>query len=166
METDILEQLYRQYYHSAYLYVLSLCHSRSLAEDIVQDAFVKAFLSLEKEQAEFRFWLLRVCKNLWIDRLRKDKRLSAYSIDEIHGCGFGENAEVPLLKGEQNRILYESIVRLGEPYREVLVLFYFSQFRMERIAAFLHISIPNVKTILHRARKKLKKELEGSGYDF
>ena len=70
-ETEILEQLYRRYYSAAYLYCLSLCGDGHTAQDLVSDAFVKAYLSLPEEVPSFRYWLFRVCKNLWIDHCRK-----------------------------------------------------------------------------------------------
>ena len=70
MQPDILEELYQNYYDAAYAYTLSLCKNREDTEDLVADAFVKALFSYENETEHFQYWLLLVCKNLWIDRLR------------------------------------------------------------------------------------------------
>ena len=53
MHSDILDELYRQYYGAALLYVLSLCRDRALAEELVHDAFVKAYLSLPDDAPSF-----------------------------------------------------------------------------------------------------------------
>ena len=73
MEKDILEELYRKYYSGTLLYCTALCTDTALAEDIVADAFVKAYLSLPDDVPSFQYWLLRVCRNLWLDHLRKNK---------------------------------------------------------------------------------------------
>ena len=71
MESEILEQLYQRYSGAVYLYCLSLCGDGHTAQDLVSEAFVKAYLSLPEEVPSFRYWLFRVCKNLWIDHCRK-----------------------------------------------------------------------------------------------
>ena len=74
MDADVWEDLYRKYYRSAVLYCIGLCGRQQLAEDIATDAFVKAYLSLPNDVTSFRYWLMKVCKNLWIDYLRKHSR--------------------------------------------------------------------------------------------
>lgn len=74
MESDVLRELYEKYHQKAYLYVLSLCRDRETAEDIVSEGFEKAFLTVEGCPEGFFWWLLRVCRNLWLDTLRKQKR--------------------------------------------------------------------------------------------
>lgn len=82
MHSDILDELYRQYYGAALLYVLSLCRDRALAEELVHDAFVKAYLSLPDDAPSFPFWLMKVCRNLWYDHARRQKFLSAEPVPE------------------------------------------------------------------------------------
>ena len=67
MDKDIFEALYRRYYAPALLYAQGLCRSRHLAEDMVQEAFCRAWLSLPGEVTSFRGWLFRVLRNLIID---------------------------------------------------------------------------------------------------
>lgn len=77
MDKDIFEALYRRYYAPALLYAQGLCRSRHLAEDMVQEAFCRAWLSLPDEVTSFRGWLFRVLRNLLIDHQRRQKHLSA-----------------------------------------------------------------------------------------
>ena len=74
MESDVLRELYEKYHQKAYLYVLSLGRDKETAEDIVSEGFEKAFLTVEGCPEGFFWWLLRVCRNLWLDTLRKQKR--------------------------------------------------------------------------------------------
>lgn len=74
MHADALEALYRDHYRAALLYALSLCGDRDLAEDLVSDAFEAALLTLDDSHPSVRYWLLRVCRHLWLDELRRRKR--------------------------------------------------------------------------------------------
>ena len=66
MHADALEALYRDHYRAALLYALSLCGDRDLAEDLVSDAFEAALLTLDDSHPSVRYWLLRVCRHLWL----------------------------------------------------------------------------------------------------
>ena len=82
MDKDIFEQLYRQHYAAALLYAQGLCRSRPLAEDMVQEAFCRAWLALPDGVVSFRSWLFRVLQNLIIDHLRRQKHLSDEDVPE------------------------------------------------------------------------------------
>ena len=72
MRGDTLEQLYTRYYRQALLYALSLCGGNAaVAEDLVQEAFCRALLSLPDQVGSFPGWLMRVLRNLSIDQLRR-----------------------------------------------------------------------------------------------
>ena len=85
MDKDIFEQLYRQHYAAALLYAQGLCCSRPLAEDMVQEAFCRAWLALPDGVVSFRSWLFRVLRNLIIDHLRRQKHLSDANLDPNYG---------------------------------------------------------------------------------
>ena len=74
MDRDVLAQLYERYYQPALFYLLALCRDRHLAEDLVQEAFVRAYLSLPEDVPSFPYWLMRVCRNLLCDHRRKRRR--------------------------------------------------------------------------------------------
>ncbi len=166
MDSNILEILYKKYYNAAYLYTLSLCNNKALSEDIVSDAFVKAFLSLKKDNGSFKYWLLVVCKNLYIDYLRKEKKRSLFTFEEMEAAAVDEAIDEIILNSERNRLIYKAIMSLDIKYREILVLYYYSSMTLTEIATLLKITKENTKVILHRARKKLKISLEEEGYEF
>jgi len=162
VEKDLLEQVYLQYMKPVYLYLFSLCHSRETAEDLTQETFLKAFCTLE-QAGEVLPWLLKVARNLYIDLWRKNKRLKA--VEDMEAMALtDEAAEVLdlLIQKEQNRRLYEGILRLGSREREVVVLYYFAGFSQEEISRQLGTGHGNIRVILHRARQKLK-EMLGDG---
>ena len=165
MNRDILEQLYVRYHRPAFLYTLSLCKNREIAEDIVSDAFVKAFLSLSDDRISFQYWLLRVCKNLWIDYLRRQKRTAENSEAALHNAADHETPEQNILRDERLSALNRCIRLMSAEDRELLTLHYFSNLPLKEIALMIHASPGSVKTRLFRARQNLKKLMEDNGYD-
>lgn len=162
MHSDILEELYRQYYGAALLYVLSLCRDRALAEEIVHDAFVKAYLSLPDDAPSFPFWLMKVCRNLWYDHARRQKFLSSDPPPE------GADTATPetlLLQKEDAAALWQAIAKLEGTDRELLVLHYFAARPLGELAALLGLSPAAARQRLHRARGKLRRILEEDGYE-
>lgn len=162
MRDDILTELYEKYYRSAYLYALSLCKEKAWAEDIVSEAFEKAMLIWEDAEKGFLYWLLRVCRNLFLDEVRRRKRRGG---EELRDIAVPEDALASMLRKEENRRLYHAIEALPRRYAELLTLHYFAGLSLKQTADFLGISYGAAKTALFRARAQLKKRLEGDGYD-
>ena len=81
MKSTAWENLFRKYYNEALLYVFSFCHNRALAEDLVQEAYMRAIRSIDEEKDGFKFWLFKVCRNLYFDTLRKNKKVEAITSD-------------------------------------------------------------------------------------
>lgn len=164
MKNDVFEDIYGKYSRELYLYVFSMCRDHHGTEDIVSDTFFKALASIEIMEDHMKYWLFRVARNLWIDRLRKDSRLSRTGYDE----GFDEkwedrvsrNPAEELINSEEKRMLYRSIVELSPQYKEAITLYYFCGYPLNEIAKVLGITPGAARTLLYRARNKLKKELK------
>lgn len=160
MVTDELEKLYIKYHRELLLYAFSLCKDYHTAEDLVSDTFFKAMMSLDIESLYIKFWLFRVCKNLFVDRVRQDKKmikLNAFDDMEI-------TEETPLDKliyNEENKQLYRVVMNLRPSYREIIILFYYCDMSLREIAKSTGLKENNVRVLLFRARKKLKSLLEG-----
>ena len=162
MHSDILDELYRQYYGAALLYVLSLCRDRALAEELVHDAFVKACLSLPDDAPSFPFWLMKVCRNLWYDHARRRKFLSDEPVPERIDAA---TPETLLLQKEESAALWRAIHQLDAADRELLILHYFAARPVAELAALLGLTPAAARQRLHRARLKLRRILEEDGYE-
>ena len=165
-EKDILELLYSRYYDEALLYCLTLCGSRETAEDLVEEAFIKAYLSLPGEVPSFRYWLFRVCKNLWIDQLRKQKWAADSDVAVWLAAAWAAEQNTPeaeFLKSEGYRCLWDSIGTLPQADREIVMLHYFFDMPLHEIARLQDKSYPAVRQRLVRLRQTLKKRLEEQG---
>ena len=150
MKNTAWEKLFKKYYNEALLYVFSFCHNRTLAEDIVQEAYMRAIRSIDEEKDGFKFWLFKVCRNLYFDMLRKNKRIEA-----IEGDVQSDDSLV-------DDVLYKAISLLKDSYREVVRLYYFDSMSVKEISSIVGESTDNVKIQLYRARLKLKEILEAN----
>ena len=140
----------------------ALCGDGSLAEDLVADAFVKAYLSLPDETPSFQYWLLRVCKNLWIDHLRQQKHLAS---DEcLQYMAGGCCPESRYLTQERHQALWNAIRTLPPRDRELVTLHYFSGLPVREAAALLGVSYEAARQRLSRLRITLKRRMEEQGY--
>lgn len=163
MHGDTLEQLYTRYYRQALLYALSLCGGNAaVAEDLVQEAFCRALLSLPDQVDSFPGWLMRVLRNLSIDQTRRGRWMSEAEAPEQAS---GTTPESLLLQREETRALYRSIGRLRQEDRELLTLFYFARLPLREIAGVLGVGEGGIRMRLHRARIRLRTIMEEDGYE-
>ena len=162
MEAELLEALYRRHYSAAYLYCLSLCGDAHTAQDIVADAFVKAYLSLPDDVPSFRYWLLRVCKNLWLDQCRRNAHLAGPEALEF--LPDPNTPESIYLQNEQKKALWAALNTLSPKDREIITLHYFSGLSLKEIAPLVGKSYEAVRQRLVRLREKLRQEMEAQGY--
>lgn len=150
----------------------------SEAEDVTQEIFVKVSQALENFRGESKLstWLYRIATNTALDRLRSpsfqriaQKKSSDDSIEksevepEDKDISTGEktpSVEQQFVRKEMNKCIRDFIEELPENYRAVVVLSELEGLSNTEIAEILGVTLDTVKIRLHRARAKLKKELE------
>lgn len=166
MESALVKTIYEQYGREIYFYLLSLCHNPALAEDLMQEVFVKAICSLADSHSNIRAWLYTVARNLCLNELKMQKRM--VSLEDLDGSdGFPpawdeeEGILQRLLRDEKEHLLYESIRKLPLKQRKVLILQYFSGLSVREIAKLTGLSTENVRVLSHRGRKMLREYMEG-----
>jgi len=146
----------RQYKDIAYNLAFSVVKNTHSAEDVVQEAFIKAFKGLKsfKKDAKFTSWFYRIVVNEAFMYIRKNnidfvdiyEQTSVLTTDEI--------------KENQEWISVQSFMRCLNPKESlVLSLFYLEEKKITEISNITGWSISNVKVLLHRARKNLKELL-------
>lgn len=165
MDNELLNRLYLTYQKELYLYLYSLSGDAALAEDLLQEAFLKALLSLSGHHTNMRAWLYMVARNLYFNHRRKEKRKAPLELLN-ETAGDKEQAVLDrVIAGENNKLLYLALNRLDARKKEVLQLQYFAGLRQKEIAAVLHITPEHVRVLACRAKRELKIYLEGQGYD-
>lgn len=158
---DQWDELYRRHYSEVYLYALSMCRDHHRAQDLTSDTFLQAILSLDEETAYFKYWLFRVCRNLFLDGLRRNRKLDW----EADLTLLTDGSFLPLdqlIQSEERQRLYQQILGLTEADREILILFYFSELPIREIAGIRGIREGTARVQLHRARAALKSRMEES----
>lgn len=140
-------------------------------EDLVQEAFVKAFGSLESYDPRYAFstWLYRITTNHSIDYLRK-RKLATFSIDKPLETKDGElQMELPdttyrpdrhLVRDQRNEIIAEAIEELPPKYHRVIEMRHRQEMTYEEIAEELELPLGTVKAHIFRARGLLNKSLK------
>lgn len=160
MKPDIIDQLFSQYYNEALLYVISLSRNRTIAEDIVSNAFFKALSMSDNSIRDFKPWLLTVCRNEFISICRKNRRFTGEEIAEDLADDREEIIE-SIIRKEEYRSLYRAIDLLPDTQKEAIMLFYFSGISIRDISKIIGKSETNTKVLLCRAREKLRIIMEG-----
>ena len=159
MKSDIIDLLFSQYYNEALLYTVSLCRNRTVAEDIVSNAFFKALTMSDDSIRDFKPWLLTVCRNEYYSLCRKESRFTGEEIPEELADDREELIE-SIIRKEEYRSLYRAISLLPDAQKEAVTLFYFSGLSVQSISEITGKSETNTKVLLCRARERLRKILE------
>lgn len=166
MDNRLLKQLYQKYQSEIYLYLYSLCKNRELAEDLTQETFLKAILSLPNEHTNVRAWLYMVARNLYFNHRKKEgKQLPLEELDERILDDESLTALEHLLRDERRRLLFQALQHVKEDKREVLVLQYFGKLSQREIAALLRKTSENIRILAYRGKKELREYMEANGYD-
>ena len=170
-EIQLYHDLIRPYERSVYVMALSYMKNETEAEDVAQDAFIRAFRKLSSFRAESKFstWVMSIAINEARTRLRRQALVRMEPLeqgpDEASGISpalLRDWREIPsaALEREEIRSLIERAVeQLPEIYRQVFLLRDVEELTISEAAETLDISIPSVKVRLHRARLMLQKQL-------
>jgi len=170
-QTAAFGELVRRYQDRLYNTVLRLLDHAEDAQDVVQDAFLNAYLSLDsfKGDAQFFTWLYRIAVNTAIS-LKRKKRV-AYSL-RLARTGEGsaeplDNSEFSrpdrgLEKSEQEQRIQDALNRLSPEHRAVLILKDMVGQKYETMAEILDVPIATIRSRLHRARLELRELLQQS----
>lgn len=158
MKGQSLDQLYRRYYSQLYLYAFSLCKNSHQAQELCSDVFYKALLSCWEDDGSPLYWLLRVCKNSYIDQWRRQQRRQDLPLEALPSPPEEDPLE-QLLRREEQRELYEALLTLPPRSREALLLHYFQDLPLKEVAAILGLSPGGARTLLYRARLQLRQKL-------
>lgn len=162
MDKKLLQNLYNKYYKELYIYAYSLSMNKTVAEDLVQETFLKALLSNPKEKENLRPWLYKIVKNLYINLRNKEKVFKQEpQFQDFEGDGLDF-----ILKKEKDKLIFQAILNLKETSRKIIVMQFFGSISQREIARQLNLTEGNVRIIVHRAKKEIKEFLEVKGYEF
>jgi len=167
-------ELLDRYERPVFSLVYRMVRDRTLAEDLAQEAFIRAFNAIDSYDPDYKFssWIFKIANNLTIDHLRK-RKLDTVS---IHGSPHArsqeeaertavvlesdvESPEAYVEAQELGGQIEEAIGQLRPEYRTAILLRHIEGHSYEEIAEIMDLPLGTVKTYLHRARNELKELL-------
>jgi RNA polymerase sigma-70 factor (ECF subfamily) len=166
-DEEAFSLLVNKYQRKVFCLAYSFTHNRETADDLAQEAFIKAYFGLSrfKFKSKFGTWLYRITINTIKDHLRKKERMNKASIQDIYerfSLREDEEREREMKKRQEERrkIVHQFIQTLPEKYRTILTLRDIQDFSYQEISKILQISLGTVDSRLHRARKMLRDKLK------
>ncbi len=158
-ETSLYEILMRRYNQRLYRVARSILRDDAEAEDVMQDAYVRAFEHLESFAGESKFatWLTRIAVNEALHRLRRRSKMG--ELDPMTSTS-APSPEKQAYDDELRIVLERAIERLPDAYRSVFILRIVEGLDVADTAEALDLGHEAVKTRLHRARAMLRQDLQ------
>jgi len=167
-------EILSRYERPVFSLVFRMVRDRTLAEDLAQEAFIRAFNAIGSYKTSYKFsnWIFKIANNHTIDHLRR-KKLDTVSIDGSPHATSAEEASqssIVIESRDENPAEYVEHRELGtqiegaigelrEEYRTVILLRHVEGYAYDEIAEIMDLPLGTVKTYLHRARGELKKRL-------
>ena len=163
-DRDAAGAIIKAHQASLYAYILRLSGRPDVAEDVVQDAFVRVLMNLHRFDPRYRFstWLFTIAKRLYVNACQKLRPV--YDTDTV-GCfgGSGSEPDAPAMASEARTDVRDSLQTaldaLSEDQREIVVLFYQQEWPIAQIAGYMSMPEGTIKSHLHRGRAKMRRAL-------
>ena len=171
------DNLMRRYHKQAYNVAYRLTGNHADAEDLTQEAFVRAFRFFDNYRRDLPFenWLYRIMSNLFVDDVRRKSRIRIQSLDAPVGGESGESnayLEIPdsrespervILHEELDEQIQKALTALPPDFRTTVILADIEGLSYEEISETMHCSLGTVRSRLHRGRKLLRARLAELG---
>jgi RNA polymerase sigma factor (sigma-70 family) len=166
------DQLILKYRERVYAMIYNMTANREDAADLTQDAFIKAFQSINRFQGQSAFftWLYRIAINGALTHIRRNKLRSFFSFDKVHEDASvsavlnqltdKRDVEREVFVNELQEKLNEALLKLSIPHRTVVTLFEIDGLSHEEIAEIMNCSVGTVRSRLHYAKQILQAELQ------
>ena len=158
-DRDALAELYQRTRAAVYGLALSYLKNAHDAQDLTQDVYVQVWDRAEQYRltGSPMGWLLAVCRNLCLMRLRREERHAALSEEEWDAIPARECG----LDADERALLQGALASLADEERRIVLLHAVTGLKHREIAALLELPLPTVLSKYHRALKKMRSFLEG-----
>lgn len=162
-----LVELIRDYKDGLTLYLNGIVGNIFVAEDLMEEVFYKIATKKPRfsENRSFKAWLYTIGRNVAMDHLRRQKRVSAAPIEDYANLLVEEESvETAYLRQEQKILVHKALRALSVDYRQVLYLVFFEEFTNQEAAVAMGKSKRQIENLLYRAKNALKAKLEKEGF--
>ena len=139
--------------------ILRMTNDYDASQDLTQETFIKVFMNIRKVKSadHLKPWICTIARNLVRDYFRKAKRSQTVSFEEIKDLHGHSDIEIT----RKRIIIQDALAKLVERDRMLLTLAYYQGLSLREVAEVMKMSESNVKVCIHRARKRLREQLEG-----
>ncbi len=164
-----LVEIIKEYRDGLVFYINSFVKNISVAEELAEDTFVLLGTKKPKDKGKgcFKTWLYTIGRNIALNYLRKNSRITEVCDFENQNLDLAsETVENLYLQEQRKVILHRAISCLRPEYSQILWLIYFEDFSCGQAARVMKKSVHNIETLVYRARKALKKQLESEGFEY
>jgi len=168
---EAFEEIISRYEAKVFNLALRFTRNQEDAEEVLQDVFTTLYKKISSFQGKSAFssWLYRIVVNAAFMKLRKRKQHPTVSLDDLsptvrqqyldQDANYGLRSDAISMNRELRKVLQEAINRLPDQYRAVFVLRDVDGLSNQEVGEILQLSIPAVKSRLHRSRLMLRKKL-------
>lgn len=152
------EIIYDECFQEVYKFIVSLAKDSTVAEDIVQDTFIKALKNIKnlKDTTKIKTWLFQIAKNTYLTYISKN--VKHVSIDEIE-IASTRNEETEFLNQDTIKRVRKVLHKMKEPYKEVFYLRVFANLSFKEIAEIFEKEETWARQVFHRSKIMIKEEL-------
>lgn len=162
-----MEELYREYARTVYRFLFSMCGDRHIAEDLMQETFLRAYQSIERYNGECKMsvWLCQIARHLWYQYLQKNRHETAVDMDSEKYASPGESAEQQAVARYEIREVLRKMQKLPPRMREVMYLRLSGDLSYREIGEILGESENWARVNFYRGKEILWRELRGDERD-
>lgn len=157
---DEFEEIYNSYYKRIYFLCFKILKNEHDSIDATQEVFIQVYKSIDtlKDISKFNFWINKIAISKCSNIIKKNKNivLDGERLDKQTDYADEENPELIVCEDENRKIILEMINKLPVKKRTVVLLYYYSELKIEEIARIIKCPIGTVKSRLNSAKKELK----------
>ena len=168
-----LAEIIIEYRDGLIFYINSYVRNIQIAEELTEDTFVLLGTKKPKDKGKgsFKTWLYTIGRNIAINYLKKKARMKEVSLDDCEDVNCmlvseEENLEQIFIKEERKIVIHKAMKKLKPEYHQILWLIYFEGFTNKEAASIMKKSVHSIETLVYRARKSLKTQLEMEGFTY
>ncbi|MBO4877304.1 MAG: sigma-70 family RNA polymerase sigma factor [Ruminococcus sp.] len=160
---NTIEELYNEYFHDIYLYLMSLSHSEDTASELTQETFFRAMRSVDKFRGDcdVRVWLCQIAKNAFLSQCRKDSRFTGEEVPETVP-DTSVSIEDSLADKERSMAIHQILHDMNDPHKEVFTLRVFGELSFRQIGGLFGKTESWARVTFHRAKLMIISRLEES----
>lgn len=153
-----IEQLYHLYSRQLLKYLMYISGDKHLAEELLQETYYQAIKSIYRFNGNSKVstWLYKIARNVYCKHLYKVKKEHLTSLEETQDLSHQETLDEIIEGKEANNDLNKAILRLKEPYKEIVFLRSFNELSFKEIGAIFNQSEGWARTNFYRAKLQLK----------